>query len=97
MFWGGKHGPQDSLVVEAGRGTGRARLLAVAGLVSGDDGLQVGSFATLLAAPTAAIGGRCDLLGLVYGGLFDIGAIHVCADGQFGRLFGGEARCGAVR
>lgn len=92
MFWWGNHGSQNSLVVEAARGTGRARLLAVAGLVSGDYGLQVSSFATLLAAPAAAIGGRCDLLGLVYGGLLDISAIHFGAAVLFGRLFGGAVR-----
>lgn len=95
FWWCGEHGSQNSLVVEAAGGTGRARLLAVAGLVRGDDGLQVSSFATLLAAPTATIGGGCDLLGLVYGGLLDIGAIHFGA-GRRCAVWASIGRCGEI-
>ena len=61
--------------VGGGSGSGSGgRGFAVALLLGGDDRLQVGALPALLAG--AAVGGLRDLLGLVDGRLFNVGAIH---------------------
>jgi hypothetical protein len=62
----------DVLVLEAARRRGRGVLAGL--LLRGDDGLQVLPLPPLLAA--VAVRGLRDLLGLVDGGLLDVGAIH---------------------
>lgn len=63
----------DVLVVKGARGRGRGVLAAL--LLRGNNGLEVLALSALLAA--VAIRGLRDLLGLVDGRLFDVGAIHV--------------------
>jgi hypothetical protein len=65
-------GRADVLVLEAARRRGRGVLAGL--LLGGDDGLQVLPLPPLLAA--VAVRGLRDLLGLVDGGLLDVGAIH---------------------
>lgn len=64
-------GHEPVLVAVVGAGGTLVLLL----LLGGDDGLEVGALPALLAS--VAIGGLCNLLGLVDGGLLDIGAVHV--------------------